>query len=81
MVKFALFLSCKVKNIDNWALNRWISKVETNLDKPFMSVCLCHFSYSSLKKFTSQLEHSLRLTHQSEDNIRSAVSTEIRCSI
>ena len=35
------------------------------------------FLNSSLKKLTSQSEHSLSLTHHSEDSIRSAASAEI----
>ena len=44
-------------------------------------VCLCHSWNSSFKRFTSQSEHSLRLTNQSEDSILSAVSADISCSI
>ena len=48
------------------------------------AVCLsvCHKSWnSSVNISQSQSEHSLRLTDQSEDSIRSAVSAEISFSI
>ena len=45
-----------------------------------LSVCL-HFWNSSFKRFSSQSEHRLRLTIQSDDSILSAESSDISCSI
>ena len=48
----------------------------------FVCLSVCHKSWnSSVNISQSQSEHSLRLTDQSEDSIRSAVSAEISFSI
>ena len=48
----------------------------------FVCLSVCHKSWnSSVNSSPSQTEHSLRLTDQSEDSIRSAVSAEISFSI
>ena len=43
--------------------------------------CVSTFEILLLKGSSSQSEHSLRLTNQSEDSILSAVSADISCSI
>ena len=68
-----------------WWLNKAFLTAKVTIQQAIRSicvfVCLCHSWNSSFKRFTSQSEHSLRLTNQSEDSILSAVSADISCSI
>ena len=62
----------------------WFLTAKVAVQQSTMSVCLfvCHKSWnSSVNSSPSQSEQSLRLTDQSEDSIRSAVSAEISFSI
>ena len=58
------------------------SKQFNNLSDQFVCLSVCAtFEILLLKGSSSQSEHSLRLTNQSEDSILSAVSADISCSI
>ena len=58
------------------------SKQFNNLsDQCVFCLFVTTFEILLLKGSSSQSEHSLRLTNQSEDSILSAVSADISCSI